>query len=320
MKIMDQVFTEASLSDSYIFGQLNRSSNASATIVKAIKTGTILDKSYIEEQYIQCKRSRLSPIMTEVLEAYEKGDIVLVYNKQVRVSTAIPFIVISMAGKTNAYIFISDFSGLSRDESSLTIEMKKLYVLMEAAYVGLKFYTYPNQFKKSGALIKIVSTIYSGMAMRIFNKEFALSLDKDVYDRVNYTMARFFIEKAFEIKNSQVAHAYGLSACLNPSTFIIQQMQADYEDADTEDIDSLIKYISTMSPKMSKLNFRYYFERWISTFGTSACLAVDTLPYMYFVIINVLLGSFLVNTPTISDMVKTTKQINLFYSEIKKIV
>ena len=158
---MDHVFTEASLSDSYIFGQLNRSSNASATIVKAIKTGTILDKSYIEEQYIQCKRSRLSPIMTDVLEAYEKGDIVLVYNKQVRVSTAIPFIVISMAGKTNAYIFISDSLGLSRDESSLTIEMKKLYVLMKAAYVVLKFYTYPNQFKKIGALIKIVSTIYS---------------------------------------------------------------------------------------------------------------------------------------------------------------
>lgn len=317
---MDNLMTEATLSDSYIFTQLNRSSNASSTIVKAIQTGVILDKSYIEEQYIQCKRSRVSPIMTEVLEAFDAGEIVLVYNKQVRVSTAIPFVVITISGKTKAYIFVSDFSALSKDESALTIEMKKLYVLMEAAYIAKTFYTNPNQFKKSGVLIKIMASIYSGMAMRIFNKEFALSLDKDVYDNVNYSMSRFFIENMLEIKNEQVSHAYAVSTCLNPNQLLLTQMSDSYKSANIKSVDELIKYVATLSPKMKKLNFRYFFERWVSTFGTSACLSVDTFPYLYFVVINVLLGSFLINTPTISDMVKTTKQINLFYAEIKKII
>lgn len=317
---MQDVFTEASLSDSFIFNELNRSSNASTTIIKAIKTGTILDKSYIEEQYIQCKRSRLSPILTQVLEAFENGEIVLVYNKQVRVSTAIPFVVLSMNGKTSSYIFISDFSSLSKDASSLMIEMKKLYVLMEAAYLGKMFYTNPLSFKKSGALLKIMSTIYSGMSMRIFNKEFALSLDKDVYDKVNYCMGRFFLENMMEIKNEQVLHAYAKATCLNPSNFSIDQLAIDYKNAKITKINELIKFVSSLSPKMMKLNFRYYFERWISTFGTGACMSVDTAPYLYYVVINVLLGTFLVNTPTISDMIKNTKQINLFYSELKKIV
>ena len=144
VKKMENVFTEASLSDSHIFNELNRSSNASSTIVKAIKTGVVLDRSYIEEQYIQCKRSRLSPLLEDVLNSFDKGEIVLVYNKAVRVSTAIPFVVLNMNGKTCSYIFISDFSGISKDGGALTIEMKRLYVLMEASFIGRIFYTYPQ--------------------------------------------------------------------------------------------------------------------------------------------------------------------------------
>ena len=92
---MTDVFTEASLSDSYIFNMLNRSANASSTIVKAIRTGLKLDRSYFEEQYIQCKRSRISPLFEDVLTAFDNGEIALIYNKQVRVSTAVPFVVLN---------------------------------------------------------------------------------------------------------------------------------------------------------------------------------------------------------------------------------
>ena len=317
---MEGLFTEASLSDSFIFNELNRTSNASSTIIKAIRTGLKLDRSYFEEQYIQCKRSRISPLFENVLKAFDDGEIALIYNKQERVSTAIPFVVLNTGGKTCAYIFISDFSGISKDGSSLTIEMKRLYTLMEAAYIGREFYTYPNKFKKSGALLKIFSNIYSGMGMRIFNKEFALSLDKDMYDKVNYCMARFSIENMMDIKNRQVSDAYSKACCNNASDISIDLISKEYENAHITTVNQLIQFISSLSPKMEKLNFRYYFERWISTYGQGACLSVDALPYLYYVIINVLLGSFLINVPTLSDMIKTTKQINLFYAEIKKII
>lgn len=317
---MKDLFTEASLSDSFIFTELNRSSNASSTIIKAIRTGLKLDRSYFEEQYIQCKRSRISPLFEDVLNAFDNGEIALIYNKQERVSTAIPFVVLNSNGKTCSYIFISDFSGISKDGSSLTIEMKKLYTLMEAAFIGRIFYTYPNKFKKSGALLKIFSSIYSGMSMRIFNKEFALSLDKDIYDKVNYCVARFSIENMMDIKNKQISNSYAMACCNNASDISIDLVAKEYELAKIEKVNELIEFVSKLTPKMEKLNFRYYFERWISTYGQSACLSIDTLPYLYFVIINVLLGSFLVNVPTLSDMIKNTKQINLFYAEIKKTI
>ena len=63
--------TEASLSDSMIYNQLNRTSNVSSTVVRALRTGVKLDRSYIEEQYIQAKRSRISPLVDDVLEAFD---------------------------------------------------------------------------------------------------------------------------------------------------------------------------------------------------------------------------------------------------------
>ena len=123
-----------------------------------------------------------------------------------------------------------------------------------------------------------------------------------------------------EIKNIQVSHAYASACCLNPSNMTIKGVEDEYTAANIVKVDDLIKFVSSISPKMTKLNFRYFFERWISTYGTSACLSVDAVPYLYLVIINVLLGAFLVNTTTLNDMIKNTKQINLFYPEIKKTI
>ena len=316
----DMMFMEASLSDSYIYKELNKSSRTSTTIINAIKTGAVLDSTFIEEQLIQCKRSRLSPLIEVVLNAFNTGKIVLVYNKGVRVSTALPFVVMNVKGKPTAYIFISDFSSLTKDGEALTIEMKKLYVLMESAYIGLCYYTQPESFRRSTALLKMFSTIYSGMAMRIFNKEFALSLDKDLYDRVNYAMARFELERISGVTNASLIHPYAMATCINPSRMVMDIVEKDYTNASITTIQEVISFISTLSPKMEKLNFRYYFERWISTYGTGATMSVDTLPYLYFDIVNTLLGAFLINVPTMSEIVKNTKNINLFYSEITKIV
>lgn len=316
----ERLIMEASLSDSYIYTMLNKSSHVSTTIITAIKTGTVVDKSYVEEQIIQCKRSRLSPLSEVVLSAFDKGKIVLIYNKQVRVSTSLPFVVINTKAGAKAYICISDFSSLSKDGLALTIEMNKLYTLMEAAYVGLHFYTKPDIFRRSTTLMKIFASIYASMSMRIFNKEFALSLDKDLYDTVNYSTARFCLECMAGLKNNELVHSFAQSTCLNPNQITMNLLEQEYIHASIAEIGPLMEFIATRSPKLEKLNFRYYFERWVSTYGTGATLSVDALPYLYYVIINVLLRAFLVNVPIMSEIINNTKQINLFYSEIAKII
>lgn len=316
---MDELFTEASLNDSDMFRQLNKSSSITTRIGKVIKTGVTLDKSYIEEQYLQITKTKLSPISDRVIKAFDAGEIRLIYNKTAHLTTAIPFIVLQMDGKSTACIFIADFCSMNKEGTMLNIEMKKLYTIMEAAFIGLRYFGNPALFNRSSKLSKVTATIYSEMGLRILNREFALSLDKDSYDEVNYLLARFCLTKVLPLTSAEVIHAYAAGCCKSPSNLSMELASDMYERGEIRSIEDLIKYIASNFPKMGKLTYRYYFERWISSFGMGTTLAIDSFPYLYYTIINVLLGSFLVNVSGLSEIVKNTSGISHFYAEISRI-
>jgi hypothetical protein len=71
---------------------------------------------------------------------------------------------------------------------------------------------------------------------------------------------------------------------------------------------------------MQSLTVRYFVERFLNTYGGSSILAIDYLPYVFFMIQNTLAGGFLVSQTTLSDIVKNTKDIRKFYPELSKSV
>jgi hypothetical protein len=71
---------------------------------------------------------------------------------------------------------------------------------------------------------------------------------------------------------------------------------------------------------MGDLKFRYFFERWVASYGTGATLAIDSFPYIYYCIANVLLGGFLINSTAMMEFIKNTRGINTLYSEIIRII
>lgn len=315
----DEVYTEASLNDSDMFKQLNKSSSIMAKLKKALKESVVLDKSYIEEQYLQITKTRLSPLSEKVIKAFDDGEIKLIYSQTAKVTTALPFVVLQLEGKMSACIFIADFCSMNKDGTMLNIEMKKLYTLMESAYVGLKYFTNPNAFARSSRIAKVTASIYSEMSLRILNREFALSLDKDTYDTVNYLIARFCLEKVLPLSSKEVVHAYAVSCCKAPTNLSMELASDMYEREEIASVESLIKCISKNFPKMAKLTFRYYFQRWISSFGTGTCLAIDSFPYLYYTISNVTLGAFLVNVTGLSEIVKNAPGMSQFYAEISRV-
>lgn len=315
-----EYFTEASLSDSAMFQQLNKSATLMRKIAKAIKNGAVLDKSYFETQYLQISKTRISPLADAVLKAFDEGNIKLIYNKNDHVTIALPFVVLSIGGKTSAYIFINEFCSMTKDsDPQLNIDMKRLYTLMESAYVGLLYFSKPTQFTRNATFVKAFTNIYAAMTMRILNREYALSLTKDLYDAVNYYTARFFLEKILGVTNKDVVHSYAAGSCNNPSETTMNLCNSTYSIAKVDTIDSFIKFIANSDTKMENLTFRYYFERWVSGYGIGATIGIDSFPYFYYCISNVVLGGFLINTNAISEFVKNTKGINGIYPELLRI-
>lgn len=315
-----EVFTEASLSESFMFQKLNDNSSITTRIADIIRTGMVVERSFIEEQYYQMSKTRLSPLVDKVLDAYDKDDIMLIYNKNVHLTVALPFVVMQFKGKFRALIFISDFSSLNKDGTAFSIEMKKLYTLMEAALVGLTYYTKPNTLQRSSVVSKLTSAIYAEMGLRILNKEFALSLDKNAYDMVNYSMARFYLTKIFGLTSQEVIDTYSRDACKSPDNTSMEMVKNMYDDTPIDNLEDLLKFFAKLYPKMERLTFRYYLQRWISSYLIGSTLAIDNFPYLYYVIISVLLGSFMINNTALNDPIKNMKGMQHFHGEISKLI
>ena len=67
---MSELMLETALSSSVLYQAFNGNAEMSQTIIKAIKNSTVITKDYIEEQILQIKRTNISPLADEVLQAY----------------------------------------------------------------------------------------------------------------------------------------------------------------------------------------------------------------------------------------------------------
>lgn len=310
----------ASIEDSYIYQTFNASNALIQRIVKYIKTSTKLDSSYFEEQYMQMKRTSLSPLTKHVIEALDNGDIELLYSRESKIGTSIPFIIRkNESGRIVATIFISTFAVIDKN-NNLNIPIKQIYALLESAYVALQLQVNPTYIQRNTTLMKITAYTYTEMVMRILNKDYALSLDKQLYDKVTYSVMKFYLSNIWKHQNREVIESYSSHGLKYITDLDLNLVRTAYDDCDIKTIDDLLKFIKTLSPRMAELNTRFFIERYVNTYHGSTILSIDYLPYIFFVIINIILGSFLISQTALNDVIKNIDGINRFYVELSKLI
>ena len=319
------VITESSLNDSILFNTFNKNSALSIMVNECFKNGIILNEKHIEEQLIQIKKTKISPLADKVVDAFMNGRIVLLFSRNVKVSQALPFIVLKMQGQLKAIVFLSNYATLTSNnkvgnDEYLNMPMKDLYVLMEGAYTALSYNTYQIGIVKNMGLMKLSTNIYTQMIMRILNKEYAISMEKEVADRVSFIISRFFLDNVWENPNKDINTNYAINAILNPNKLDLMLISETYNNADIKNVEHLIAFLKTISNRFNTLNLRYFTQCYLNTFKSSALFSMECLPYFLYTIQTACIGSFLVNQPIITDICKNIKGMNTFYAELSKSV
>lgn len=311
-------FSEASMEDSFIYKTFNNSNDILSKILKVLKTAIIVDKTLIEDQYYQIKRAYISPLSQNVIEAFDNGDIEIVYNKNEKIPISIPFIIRRKGNSIVATIFISSFTGLTENKDRLNIPMKNLYCIMESAYIARCIQLQPDRMRRNTQLQRITCDIYVQIMMRILNRDFALTLDQELYNSVSFCISKFYLERIWEINNKSVVYNYAVINMKNPNHSVLETIEMEYDDADIKDVSELLEFIKNISPRLNGLSVKFFIERYINSYNPPALLSMDYLPYLFFVIISIRLGSFLVSQNSLSDIIKNAKGINNFHNELAK--
>lgn len=317
---MSLFLKESTLEDSFIYKSFNASNGVVEKMVKYLKTAVSLDSSYIEEQYMQMKKINFSPLTQKVVEAYDKGEIELLYSRESKIGTSLPFIIRrNNSGKIVATIFIATFGVIDKD-SILSIPVKQLYALMESAYVALEMQKDPTKIQRNVGLMRICASVYTEMFLRIFNKLYALTTDRVLHDKVSYCITRFFLERIWEYPNVGLINSYASADLKYIEELDLNLTQQEYNSAQVKDLNDLLLFVKTLSPRMKDLNTRYFIEQYVNTYHGASIMAMDYLPYVFFVIINIILSSFLISQTALNDLIKNIKGINKFYTELSKTI
>lgn len=317
---MSKYLKESSMEDSFIYKSFNASNGVVEKLVKYIKTAVLLDSSFIEEQYMQIKKLSISPLTQKVIEAYDNGDIELLYSRDVKIGTSMPFIIRRNAsGKIVATIFIATFGVVDKD-NNMNIPVKQLYALMESAYVALEMQKNPTKIQRNAGLMRICASVYTAMFMRILNKLYALTTDRALHDKASYAITRFFLERVWEYPNTGLIESYATADLKYIEQLDLDLTKQGYDSAQVKDLNDLILFVKTLSPRMGDLNTRYFIEQYVNTYHGASIMAMDYLPYVFFVIINVILSSFLISQTALNDLIKNIKGINKFYPELSKMI
>ena len=319
------VFVEATtVSDSYLMKKMDQGAGVTSRILQAIKSGTRLSEKDIEEQLIQIHKTRISPLAENVVSAFQRGDIILIYSETVKVIQAIPFIIAGSGGNNKAYVFVNSYGTYAVPrratdmEKVFNIGMKDLYALMEGAYIALEYYKTPQVFSKNLGLMKLCLSVYTNMFLRILNKEYALSLAPLEYNQVSYCVSRFFLEHLWELKSNEMSNAYAIGTILNPNRIDYITLQDEWESADIQDLEGLIEFLKERFPRLRTLSIRFFTEYFMNTYKATVVLGMDVFPYFLFAMTSSMLGSFIANQPVIYEIMKNTKGMNYFYAELSK--
>ena len=320
----ETMITEASLADSVIFQAYNSHAEMTSLIMNAIKDSIMITPDYIEEQILQIERTKISPLSEKVLKEYRDGNIVLVYAKSVKVPQLLPFFTTKMNGKIKVFVFVNNHGTIAKKEAAsgegyLNIGMKDLYVLMEGAYISLMCATYPTRLNRALGLMKISCFIYVMMLVRLFNKEYTISMDQDLYDKIVFTLGKYFLETVWGCTNKDIVFSYArsnINHAMNIS--LLTQISDEYEANGIQSLEQLISFIKTFSPRVKELNFRYFLQCFMVTYKPAATFGLECLPYFFFTVTSSMIGSFIVKQPIVADVLKNIKGMNNFYPELVK--
>lgn len=284
-----------STNQSYIFNMLNKN-NAINNTVKELLRAEDVEPSSIEEQLMIINKRYNEPLKREVLQAYDEGKIRLKYSKEIKLPTAMPFILIKASGGVVAVISLSTYSYKLEKSGDMSIDPKKLYTLMESAYIALKYTTNNLRYASASNLLTHGSIMYANMVYSAINKKFNIGMDKKKSELVMYFSAKFFMINvlAKNIDSMEIINNTAKKNCKTLSSMVIAEADDEFEINAYKDISVFMEEVSRVCD-IHGLNVRNFLSTYMQMYGEGTLLGLELFPYFMMNICSAEHGAFMNN-------------------------
>lgn len=273
------------LNDSTIFKELINGNKIRNTIKNVNILRDQIDNSRLTEQLMTIDKKYNFPLKHEVLNNLNTGKIKIIRNDDNAFPRYLNTVVKKENGVGNSLISIVDitnFSTISRDNNSVSIQPKQLYALLQNATITLSLVNNWDRFVYNTSLVQWSSISYSKIVCKILDKMMGINISEERSDLVHYLVAKFFLRGVLGLPDAVSLDSIAIMSTYNGNTYeylkeMEMNMLTSYEGNPYDNIITFFKFLSNLET-MKRLSFRTFMEQYLRMYGESTMLSLDYFP------------------------------------------
>ena len=272
-----------SMRDCYIYQQMSHIINDS--LAGSSNKGKVLGQSELEEQFMMIKKYVNSAIKPAVMAEFEQGLIRLIYSPEdVRRVRSLPFAMRPTGNGICVDVYVH-LHGNMRQDGQVNINYRRLYNLMECAYLAKKFVSRFDRYKNNSSIIQQGCILYSNMFVKPINKKFNLHIDINRENRVRFLAAKFYLKNVLGIQNEEVIFNNAVKACKGGNPISLKEIDMIFPEEAFTNLGTFIDALKDekLNIGLGGLTVRGYLDSYIGLYGDTTIFALEMLPYFLFV-------------------------------------
>lgn len=295
-----------SLNSTFIYNHLNKSNGITNNIAALLSKGKVITKKELEEPLMIIMKNFKFPLKFKVMDAIEDGTIQMRYAIGSKLPTSLPFFLMGDTDRGIISVVSIDIYGSYDEETdSVHIDPKKLYCMLEGAYLARLTYLKQKQLVTRSTILSAGSEIYSGMFTKVLNKKYSLNIDKSKMHKVLMLSSKFYLINILGLVDSDMVFNYAIKNCPNGNIYSLQEVNEMTPTTVFENLETFINYLK--SPELNlgfkDLTVRGYLEAFINMYEASNLLSLECFPYFLYNIISVTNGGYINNQYILESIV-----------------
>lgn len=296
-----------SLEQTYIYNTLNKSNGLTNNISELLTKGKVLTSKELEEPFMIIMKNFKFPLKYKVMDAFNNKTLELRFaTNTTKLPICLPFFLTKRnGGKIVAVVSVDLYGSYDEETESVKIDPKKLYTMMESAYLAIICYNNSKAVTTRPAIIGNGSSIYSMMFTRVLNKKYSLNIDKTKMHKVIFLSSKFYMINVLGIPNSDITFNYAIKNCKNGNLLTLKELDEMIPIEAYNDFGSFVQAISEVKYglNLKDLTVRNYMEAFINMYEVSNLLSLESFPYFLYNVMSVTNGAYLNNQYVMEDIV-----------------
>jgi hypothetical protein len=197
-------------------------------------------------------------------------------------------------------------------EGNLAYQAKEIFGLTVVAYILRSFYVNEPKFIYNNKLIQSAGIMYARIILRALDMMFAISASANTreYRAIAFLILRFYFRRVMEKESSidqEISNITSIISRIVPgasamSVTDILPIVEDFPDDAFQNIDTLMKALSTSFPSLSRLETNLLIRKMIVTFGEKFALILESPQYLI---------AYLVSSAYSANLLKDLQIVNV---------